>query len=65
MVYCTVTGDYINIIKTTFDFNFDVYEAFKQHRCTKNGNKEKLSMKKASLITCEFVIKKYVLTVKF
>ena len=24
-------GDYINIMKTTFDFNFDLYPAFKQH----------------------------------
>ena len=23
MVYCTVVGDYINITKTTCDFNFD------------------------------------------
>ncbi len=26
-----VVGDYINIMKTTFDFNFDLYKAFKQH----------------------------------
>ena len=25
----------INIIKTTFDFNFDLYHAFKQHFYTK------------------------------
>ena len=31
----TVVGDYINIMKTTFDFNFDLYQAFKQHGCTK------------------------------
>ena len=31
---------YINTIKTTFDLNFDVYQAFEQH---KNGNKEKCS----------------------
>ena len=45
----TVVGDYINTMKTTFDFNFDLYQAFTQHRYTKNGNKEKLSIKKASL----------------
>ena len=26
-----VAGDYINIMKTTFDFNFDLYQAFKTH----------------------------------
>ena len=36
----TVVGDYINTIKTTFDFNFDLYQAFIQHR--NNKNKEKL-----------------------
>ena len=33
----------------TFDFNFDLNQAFKQHKYTKNGNKEKLSIKKALL----------------
>ena len=27
----SVVGDYINIKKTTFDFNFDLNQAFKQH----------------------------------
>jgi len=31
----TVVGDYINIMKITFDFNFDLYQAFKQHGYTK------------------------------
>ena len=45
-----VVGDYINTMKTTFDFIFDLYQAFKQHAEThKHGNKEKLSIKKASL----------------
>ena len=26
----TVVGDYINTMKTTFDFNFDLYPGFKQ-----------------------------------
>ena len=38
----TVVGDYINTMKLTYDFNFDLYQAFKQHRYTKNGNKEKM-----------------------
>jgi len=40
-----VVVDYINTMKTTFDFKFDLYQTFKQHECTKNGNKEKLSKK--------------------
>ena len=36
-----VVVDYINTMKTTFD----LYQTFKQHECTKNGNKEKLSKK--------------------
>ena len=27
----TVAGNYINIMKTTFDLNFDFYQAFQQH----------------------------------
>ena len=42
-------GDYINIMKTTLDFNYDVYQAFKQLDTHKNGNQENLSTKKASL----------------
>ena len=29
-----VVGDYINTMKTTFDFNFDSYQAIKQHEYT-------------------------------
>ena len=32
---CTVVGDNINIMKTTFELNFDFYQAFKQHGYTK------------------------------
>ena len=31
----TVVGDFINIMKKTFDFNFDLYSAFIQHGYTK------------------------------
>ena len=31
IIYNTVIGDYFNIMKTTFDINFDLYQAFKQH----------------------------------
>ena len=44
----TVEGDYINIIKTTSDVNFDLFQALKQHgkHTQKYGNKEKMSIKK-------------------
>ena len=31
----TVVGDNINIMKTTFELNFDFYQAFNQHGYTK------------------------------
>ena len=34
----------MRIVKTTFDYNFDLYQAFKHHGYTKRGNKEKLSV---------------------
>ena len=30
-----VAGNFINIMKTTFDFNFNFYQAFKQQGYTK------------------------------
>ena len=30
-----MVGDYINIMKTTFDLNFAIYQAFKHHEYTK------------------------------
>jgi len=46
-----VVGDFINIMKMTFDFNFDLYKAFKHAAVDtqKRRNREKLSYKKASL----------------
>ena len=32
----TLVGDYINTMKTTFDFKFDLYKAVKQQRYTIN-----------------------------
>ena len=37
----TVVGDYINIMKTTFDLNIDSYQAFKQHGYTKTWKQRK------------------------
>ena len=34
-------------MKTTFDLNFDLFQAFKQHGYTKNRNKEKQRETKA------------------
>ena len=39
----TVVVAYINTMKTTFDFHFDIYQAVMQHT-NKHGNKEKLSI---------------------
>ena len=46
---------YINTLKMTFDFNFDFYQDFKEHRYT-IGNGEKLSINSFSLFTCKFLI---------
>ena len=37
-----VVGYCINMVKITFDFNFDLYQAFKQHGYTKHENNEKV-----------------------
>ena len=43
-------GDYINIMKTPFGFNFDLCQAFKQHMIHKIlQSKEKLLVKKVSI----------------
>ena len=63
----TVVGDYINTMKTTFDLNFDLYQAFTVYtsQIRKNGNKEILSNKKASLqLLVNFQFKKRLLTIK-
>ena len=31
LTFDTVVGDYIHTLKTTFDLNFDLYQAVKQH----------------------------------
>jgi len=53
----TVVVKNINIIKTTFDFNFDFYHAnsnsYARH---KHGNKKKLLINSFSLFTCKLVI---------
>ena len=44
-----MVGDYIIIMKTTFNLIFDLYQAVKQQDTQKYGKKEKLSIEKASL----------------
>ena len=55
----TVVGDNINIMKTTFEFNFDSYQAFKQHVNTKVWKQRKaVNLRSFTLITCKLVIRK-------
>ena len=58
-VECTVVGDNINIMKTTFELNFDSYQAFKQHGYTKIWKqREAVNLKSFTLNTCKRVIRK-------
>ena len=55
----TVVGDNINIMKTTFELNFDFYQAFKQHGYTKIWkHREAVNLKSFTLISCKLVIRK-------
>ena len=52
----TVVGDNINIMKMTFDLNFDLYQAFKQHGYAKTWKqREAVNLKSFTLITCKRV----------
>ena len=52
-------------MKTTFYFNFDLYQAFYQHGYTKNKEtKRSGQLKRLSLITCELVILKELVKLK-
>ena len=42
----TVVGDYINRMKTTFDFNFDLHQAVKQHGYINKEVKKSCQLKK-------------------
>ena len=54
---CTLVGDNINIMKTTFELNFDFYQTFKQHGYTKIWKqREAVNLKSFTLITCKLVI---------
>ena len=51
-----MVGDYINTMKTTFVFNFDLNQDGIQHGYTKT--KEFINKKASLLITCKLVIQK-------
>ena len=56
----TVVGDNINIMKTTLEMNFYLYQAFQQHGYTKIKKKQRkaANLKRLSFITCKLVIRK-------
>ena len=55
----SLVGDNINTMKTTFELNFDFYQAFKQHGNTKIWKQRKaVNLKSFTLITCKLVIRK-------
>ena len=57
--YFRMVGDYINTMKTTFDFNFDLYQGIlNSMNAQKHRNKKKLSINSFPLITCTHVIRK-------
>ena len=53
----TMICDYINIMKTIFDFNFDLYRAVKQHGYTQKSRKS-VYCKSFYVITCKLAIQK-------
>ena len=60
-----MVGDYINIMKTTFDLNIDLYQAFKQHGYTKTWKQRETVNKKAFLYSLvNLQLKKSLLTIK-
>ena len=56
--FSTMVGDDSYIRKTTFELNFDFYQAFKQYGYTKIWKqREAANLKSISLITCKLVIR--------
>ena len=54
-----MVGDNINIMKTTFELNFNFYQAFKQQGYTKIWKQRgAVNLKSFTLITCKLVIQK-------
>ena len=58
-IISTVVSDNINIMKTNFESNFDLYQAFNQHGYTKLWKqREAVNLISFSFITCKLVIRK-------
>ena len=58
-MFITVVGDNINKMTTTFECNFDLYQAFKQQGYTKIWKqREAVNLKSFTLNTCKLVIRK-------
>ena len=54
-----MVGDNINIMKTTFELNFNFYQAFKQFGYTKIWKQRvAVNLKSFTLNTCKLVIQK-------
>ena len=54
-----MVGDIINVMKTTFDFKFDLYNALKQHGYTKTSKqREPDNTKSFSLVACKLIVRK-------
>ena len=59
MGFFTLVGDYINIMKKTFDFNFDLYLKLSLNSMvTPKIEREAVNLKSFSLITRKLVIRK-------
>jgi len=52
-----LAGDYVNIMKTTYNFHFDLYQGYKQHGYSKTW-KHKEAVNSFSLPTCKLIILK-------
>ena len=56
-IFFTGVGDNINTMKTTFDLNFDLYQAVKQLQIHINiESREAVNLKSLSMTTCKLVI---------
>ena len=55
----TAVGNYINTMKTTFEFNFDLNYVVKQHGIHTNIKVKRIyQLNSFALFTCKFVIRK-------
>ena len=59
-----MVGNYINAIKSTFGFNFDLYKLLNSMDTQKMETKRGCQLKSFSLITCKLVSRKKLFTIK-